>query len=294
MKLTVATRGSTLALTQTESACLWIKNYMPDLEYTFSIIHTAGDKDRTTPLHKMSSNGVFIKEVEQALLAKEADIAIHSAKDLPSHLADGLTLLPVSIHEDARDVLLSKEHCSFLQLRKNATIATSSVRRMACIHSLRPDIRFATIRGNIDTRLRTFAESDYDGILLAAAGLKRLGKESIIDEYLSADTCIPACGQGSLAIEIRAEDKEKFSSLFAIPQTFPDKNLILSRQFLSLCHADCHSPTGFFLEKEENRIHVHAMHGTDIDHCAFTHFSIEREQLKKTPYMAWDRLRGMR
>ena len=294
MKMIVATRGSTLALTQTETACHWIQNHIPEMECSFSIIHTKGDKDRITPLHKMSSNGVFIKEVEQALLSKQADIAIHSAKDLPSHLADGLTLLPVTIHEDARDVLLTKDHCSFHNLKENAIIATSSIRRMACLHANRPDIRFVNIRGNIDTRLKTFMESDYDGMILATAGLKRLGKAEVIDEYLSPSLCIPACGQGSLAIEIRTEDKEKFAAVFALEETFEDKRLRLAREFLVLSKADCHSPTGFYLEKEDNKIHVHAMHGKDTDHCAFAHFTIEENKLEQSPAMAWDKLRGMR
>ena len=293
MKLIIATRGSTLALEQTKTACLYIQKQMPEVECSLSIIHTKGDKDRITPLHKMSSNGVFIKEVEEALLSHKADIAIHSAKDLPSILADGLTLLSSTIHEDARDVLLTKDHCSLNELRQNAIIATSSIRRMACIHNQRPDIRFVNIRGNIDTRLKTFAESNYDGMVLAAAGLKRLGKTEVIDEYLSPSICIPACGQGSIAIEVRMEDREKFAPLFTMQETFEDKRLRLARKFLVLCKADCHSPVGFYLEKEEKHIHVHAMHGQDAEHCAFVHFTIDGKELEKAPQMAWDRLRGM-
>lgn len=293
MKLIVATRGSALALAQTETACLWLKETMPDVDFSLSIIHTKGDKDRKTPLHKMSSNGVFIKEVEEALLTKQADIAIHSAKDLPSRLADGLLLLPVTIHEDARDVLLSKDHCSFNDLKENAIIATSSIRRMACIHALRPDIRFVNIRGNIDTRLNTFEAGNYDGMVLAAAGLKRLGKADLIDDYLSPDLFIPACGQGSIAIEIRKEDKDLFAPFFNKELSFQDIQLSLERKFLQLSNTDCHSPTGFYLEKDGEQIYVHAMHGKGTEHCAFVHFTIPENELEQAPSMAWNTLRGM-
>lgn len=291
MKLIVATRGSSLALAQTESACLFLKNTMPDVDFSLSIIHTAGDKDRKTPLHQMSSNGVFIKEVEEALLSKQADIAIHSAKDLPSRLADGLILLPVTIHEDARDALITKDHCTLKELKENAVIATSSIRRMACIHAVRPDIRFVNIRGNIDTRLNTFREKDYDGIILACAGLKRLHKEDLIDDCLSPSLCIPACRQGSIAIEIRKEDKDRFAPFFHMERSFQDVQLFLAGNFLQLANTDCHSPTGFFLEQEGEFIHVHAMHGSDVEHCAFVHFTISKDELEQAPAMAWDALK---
>ena len=180
-----------------------------------------------------------------------------------------------------------------IQAQKSQYDPKGCIACMACIHALRPDIRFVNIRGNIDTRLNTFEAGNYDGMVLAAAGLKRLGKADLIDDYLSPDLFIPACGQGSIAIEIRKEDKDLFAPFFNKELSFQDIQLSLERKFLQLSNTDCHSPTGFYLEKDGEQIYVHAMHGKDTEHCAFVHFTIPENELEQAPSMAWNTLRGM-
>ena len=172
MKLKIGTRKSKLARIQTELAIHKIQECMPEIETEIIPISTQGDKDKTTPLYAMPQTGVFIKEIEKALINKDIDIAVHSLKDVSSTLDDRLMLIEPFLFEDKRDALITKDHSTLKNLRKNAVLATSSIRRIACIHHVRPDIQFVNIRGNIETRIQKFKEMDIDGIVLAAAGLK--------------------------------------------------------------------------------------------------------------------------
>ena len=193
MKLKIGTRKSKLARIQTELAIHKIQECMPKIETEIIPISTQGDKDKTTPLYAIPQTGVFIKEIEKALINKDIDIAVHSLKDVTSTLDDRLMLIEPFLFEDKRDALITKDHSTLKDLRKNAVLATSSIRRIACIHHIRPDIQFVNIRGNIETRIQKFKEMDIDGIVLAAAGLKRLHLDSLIDEYLDPSMIIPAC-----------------------------------------------------------------------------------------------------
>lgn len=273
MKLKIGTRKSKLARIQTELAIHKIQECMPEIETEIIPISTQGDKDKTTPLYAMPQTGVFIKEIEKALLDKEIDIAVHSLKDVNSILDPRFVLLPI-LFEDKRDALITKDHSTLKNLRKNAVLATSSIRRIACIHHIRPDIQFVNIRGNIETRIQKFKEMDIDGIVLAAAGLKRLHLDSLIDEYLDPSMIIPACGQGTIALEIRKEDKDLFSKLSqSSNQTLETK---IEREFLSLSKAGCHYPIGCYAKFVDDQLQVHACLGETIEDCKFVSMTFDK------------------
>lgn len=278
MKLKIGTRNSKLAMIQTELAIKIIKENIPNLEFEIIPISTRGDQDKTTPLYAMPSTGVFIKEIEKALLDKEIDIAVHSLKDVNSILDPRFVLLPI-LFEDKRDALITKDYSTLKNLRKNAVLATSSIRRMACIHHIRPDIQFVNIRGNIETRIQKFKEMDIDGIVLAAAGLKRLNLDSLIDEYLDPSMIIPACGQGTIALEIRKEDKDLFSKLSqSSNQALETK---IEREFLSLSKAGCHYPIGCYAKFVDDQLQVHACLGETIEDCKFVSMTFDKIEYNK-------------
>lgn len=278
MKLKIGTRNSKLAMIQTELAIKIIKENIPNLEFEIIPISTRGDQDKTTPLYAMPSTGVFIKEIEKALLDKEIDVAVHSLKDVNSILDPRFVLLPI-LFEDKRDALITKNHKTLHTLQKNAIIATSSLRRMACIHHIRPDIQFVNIRGNIETRIKKFKEMDIDGIILAVAGLKRLNLDHQIDEYLDPSMIIPACGQGTIALEIRKEDKDLFSKLSqSSNQALETK---IEREFLSLSKAGCHYPIGCYAKFVDDQLQVHACLGETIEDCKFVSMTFDKIEYNK-------------
>ncbi len=205
--IVIGTRGSTLALWQAEWVQARLKELAPDLSVSLQRIKTSGDKILDVPLAAIGGKGLFVKEIEEALLRKDIDLAVHSLKDVPTVLPAGLALLCVPQREDPRDALLSRGGLRFSELPTGARVGTSSLRRQAQLLHLRPDLRISMLRGNLDTRLRKLKEGEFDAIVLAAAGLKRLGWTEGVTEYLSADTCVPAIGQGALAIEGRSDDR---------------------------------------------------------------------------------------
>lgn len=291
MKLTAATRSSALALAQTGIACRFLQKHMPDAAFAYHTVTTGGDADRSTPLYRMSSAGVFVRGVEQALLRHEADFAVHSLKDMPSALPEELMLMPAGIHEDPRDCLLTRDHGTLMTLPQGAVVATGSIRRMACLHRIRPDLRFVNIRGNVETRIRIFREQGYDALILAAAGLKRLRMDGVIDEYLDPASVIPACGQGTIAIEIRRSDSALFAAPLSQPLADDDFRSSAARAFLRLCGAGCHSPAGFHCSGTD-RLQIHAMYGNDAENCRFVHFETVRSTPEQAAREALARLGG--
>ncbi len=212
-KLIIGTRGSRLALWQAEFVHHNLQKAHSKLEISLEVIKTSGDKLQNVSLTEIGGKGVFTKELEEALLSKRIDIAVHSLKDLPTILPENLAIAAVLPREDARDALvLSKESKisspSIQALPQNAVVGTSSSRRAAQLKFLRPDLQLKDLRGNVDTRLRKLDENDYDAIILAAAGLKRLGFENRISAFLSFAEMLPQVGQGALAIETRCDDAE--------------------------------------------------------------------------------------
>ena len=205
-ELVIGTRGSKLALWQAE----WVHGRLRQLEPCLSVslrrIKTTGDKILDTPLAAIGGKGLFIKEIEDALLRGEIDLAVHSMKDVPTRLPEGLEILAIPEREDPRDALISRDGATLDRLVAGARIGTSSLRRQAQLLNVRPDLSIQILRGNLDTRLRKLEDGEYDGIILAAAGIRRLGWTDRVTEYLSPDVCLPAIGQGALALEGRADD----------------------------------------------------------------------------------------
>lgn len=201
--LTIGSRGSQLALWQAH----WIQSRIQSfgVETRLEIIHTTGDKITDVALSKVGTKGLFTKEIEEALLNRTIDLAVHSLKDMPTDLPEGLTLAAIPEREDPRDALIGR---AIAQLAQGARVGTSSLRRAAQLRALRPDLQIENIRGNLDTRLRKLDEGQYDAIVLASAGLRRLGWENRITELLDPEIMCPAVGQGALAVETRDDNGE--------------------------------------------------------------------------------------
>ena len=205
--LVIGARGSRLAVWQAEWVQVRLKELAPELTVTLQRIKTSGDKILDVPLAAIGGKGLFVKEIEEALLREEIDLAVHSMKDVPTTLPDGLSILCVPAREDPRDVLISRDSCSLDQLPKGSRIGTSSLRRQAQLLHYRPDLHIELLRGNLDTRLRKLHNGEYDAIVLAAAGLMRMGWSNKVTEYLPPEVSLPAIGQGALGLEGRRNDR---------------------------------------------------------------------------------------
>jgi hydroxymethylbilane synthase len=205
--IVIGTRGSKLALWQAE----WVRSLLgavnPALRIELKKIKTTGDKILDVPLAKVGGKGLFVKEIEEAMLRDEVDLAVHSMKDVPTYLPEGLHIGAVLEREDPRDAFISREYPSFRELASGASVGTSSLRRSCQLKSIRPDIEIVSLRGNLDTRLRKLDEGQFDAIILAAAGVKRLGHEDRITETLERDVSLPAIAQGAVGIECRTDDE---------------------------------------------------------------------------------------
>lgn len=207
-EIRIGTRGSALALWQAE----WVKSELekryPAMIVSLKKIKTTGDKILDVPLAKVGGKGLFVKEIEEAMIAGEIDIAVHSMKDVPTVFPEGLHLGAITKREDPRDALISRGLRKFNDLPKGAVIGTSSLRRQAQLMNIRPDLVIYQLRGNVDTRLRKLREGQFDAIILAAAGVKRLGFADNVTEYIPLHISLPAIGQGALGIECRSNDTE--------------------------------------------------------------------------------------
>jgi hydroxymethylbilane synthase len=205
-KVTVATRKSALALAQSRAWMAALRE-QAQVDTEELLVTTTGDRIQDRPLNEVGGKGLFLKEIEEALLAGQADLAIHSLKDVPAQLAAGLIIGCVPKREDPRDAIKTRSGCFFRDLPSGAKVGTSSLRRTVQLRAVRPDLEFVPLRGNIDTRLKRCEEGVIDAVVLAYAGLRRIGRGDEITELLSPDVCLPAVGQGALGIEIRAEDE---------------------------------------------------------------------------------------
>lgn len=251
-RLRVGTRDSILARLQTDLAISSLKESSSDLEFEFEILalKTSGDKILDRPLAELGGQGVFVKELEEALLAGKVDIVVHSLKDMPTVLPDSLHLGAVLKREDARDVLVSNEYSSFEDLPQGARLASSSRRRQAQLKALRRDLEFVDLRGNIQTRLKKLDEGNCQAIVLAAAGLIRLGLEGRICRYFSIDECTPAAGQGALAIECREKDEEIRQLLWQLNDEQAFAASQAERAFLKRLGGGCSVPVGAYARVE--------------------------------------------
>ncbi|MBI5137622.1 MAG: hydroxymethylbilane synthase [Nitrospirae bacterium] len=205
-RLVIATRGSKLALWQANWVKAEIETHFPGTTVELNVIKTTGDRITDVPLAQVGGKGLFVKEIEEALLDRSADLAVHSMKDVPADLPDGLELSAITRREDVRDAFISNHHASLAALPHGARVGSSSLRRRAQIMAARPDLDVRVLRGNVDTRLRKLDQGEFDAILLAAAGMRRLGWADRIREYLSPELCLPAIGQGALGLETRVGD----------------------------------------------------------------------------------------
>ncbi len=245
-ELRIGTRGSRLALFQAN----WVKEKLEQAHSRLSVtlvkIKTTGDKIQDAPLAKIGGKGLFVKEIEEALLAKRIDLAVHSIKDVPTEFPEGLHLAVITKREDPRDAFISREGISLKELLQGAKIGTSSLRRQAQLLHFRGDLQLIPLRGNLDTRLKKLKTLGLDGIVLACAGLKRLGLDEKITEILPTDISLPAIGQGALGIETRVGDEEVEERIGFLND--PDSSIAITaeRAFLKRLGGGCQVPIAAF------------------------------------------------
>ena len=250
----IGTRGSLLARTQTEWVAERLRQANPGLLLETQIIQTTGDLRRDVPFAAVGTKGMFVKEIETALLEGLIDIGVHSLKDMPSVLPDGLELACVPVRENPYDALLSRSGGALSDLPPGAVVGTSSVRRSAQLRHHRPDLIVRELRGNLDTRIRKMDEGEYDAIVLAAAGLNRLGWGDRITELLTSAVCVPAAGQGALALETRAGDAATLIRLSTIHDAESADAIATERAFLAALGGGCSVPAGAHAEVKGDRI----------------------------------------
>ncbi len=262
-KLTIATRGSKLALWQSHHIKGCIESARPDIEVELKIVVTTGDKILDVPLAKIGGKGLFLKEIEEALLAGEAQMAVHSLKDVPTVMPEGLILAAITTREDTKDALLSEQYPSIESLPQGAVVGTSSLRRRMQLMKQRPDLVIKDLRGNVDTRIRKLKEGEFDAIILAAAGINRLGFTTLVNYFspIPLDTMIPSMGQGALGIQTIDEPW-----VLEIAQLLEDAHsrieTTIEREFVDTLQGGCQVPIGVSASVEgEDRVVVRATLG---------------------------------
>ena len=252
MKLTYATRRSQLALAQCRAFVKRLQAAHPELETVELQVVTTGDKIQDRPLSEVGGKGLFVKEIEEALLERRADLAVHSIKDVPGLLPGGLFITCIPTREDPRDVLVSPKHGRLDQLPKGARVGTSSLRRAVSLRAARPDLEIVPLRGNVDTRLRKVDEGEADAIVLARAGLVRLGLEGRATDVLSPEISLPAVGQGALGIECRMDDEVTKGVLVALHDELTSRCVAAERGVMVALEGDCKTPLGAYGERKES------------------------------------------
>jgi len=256
-KLIIGSRGSKLALVQAESVAAQVRQVWPCLEVQIRKIVTEGDRNMAVNIEEAGGVGIFVKALEDALIKCEIDMAVHSLKDLPVLLPDGLGLIAVTERSDPRDVLVASAPIS--RLNPGARIGTSSVRRSAQIRNMRPDLKTVGIRGNVDTRLRKVVSGEVDGIIVAAAAMLRLGRADEITEYLPMDCFVPAAGQGALAIEARHDNKLAADVAASINHVPTWQAVIAERAFLDYLGGGCSAPISCIAVVEDGLLKITGM-----------------------------------
>lgn len=260
-RIAVGTRTSPLSLIQTEEILRPLRAYYPNVEFAIVPIATAGDRHKGAPLLSMA-RGMFAREVETALLDGEIDFAVHSAKDLTTTLPDGLVIAAIGQRLDPRDVLVDRWGLPLNELPPGARIGTSSPRRIAQLKALRPDIEVLPMRGNVGTRMNKAQGDDYDGVVLAAAGILRLGREGEISEYLPPEVCTPEVGQGALAVEARAGDTATIEVLAKADHWPSSVAVRAERAFLAAVGGGCKVPVTAYARLDGGELRILAMAAT--------------------------------
>lgn len=258
-KLTIGTRQSLLALWQSNHIAALLREKYPECEVVLKKIVTKGDRILDVPLAQIGGKGLFTKEIETELADGTIDLAVHSLKDMPTVLPEGLCLTAITERANVGDAFVSNKYDSFEELPLGAVIGTSSLRRKAQLLAARPDLQIMDLRGNVDTRLRKLDEGLYDAIILAAAGLERLGHGDRITALIPPDVCLPAVGQGALAIEARTADDEVRSMLEFLNDLSTKQSTDAERAFLGLLEGGCQVPIGVHADVAGEQIKIEAI-----------------------------------
>jgi len=261
-ELKIGTRGSQLALFQAN----WVKDQLgkayPDLNVTLIKIKTTGDKIQDVPLAKIGGKGLFVKEIEESLLQKKIDLAVHSIKDVPTEFPQGLHLSAITKREDPRDVFISRDGRTLKNLPAGAKIGTSSLRRQAQLLHFRNDFELIPLRGNLDTRLKKLRTMSLDGIVLALAGVRRLGLEETVTEIIPADISLPAIGQGALGIETRMDDKDVEGQIRFLNDRDSSISVTAERAFLKKLEGGCQVPLAAYARPTGKTLHIDGLVGS--------------------------------
>lgn len=257
--LKIGTRQSLLALWQSNHIAACLRKKYPECEVVLKKIVTKGDRILDVPLAQIGGKGLFTKEIEEDLLSGEVDLAVHSLKDMPTVLPEGLCLTAITERANVGDAFVSNEYSCFAELPLGAVVGTSSLRRKAQLLAARPDLTIRDLRGNVDTRLRKLDEGLYDAVILAAAGLERLGHGDRIKDVIPSDVCLPAVGQGALAIECRTDDAEVRQMLDFLNDMPTVHATNAERAFLGLLEGGCQVPIGVHADVEGDKIKIEAI-----------------------------------
>ena len=257
--LKIGTRQSLLALWQSNHIAACLRKKYPECEVVLKKIVTKGDRILDVPLAQIGGKGLFTKEIEEDLLSGEVDLAVHSLKDMPTVLPEGLCLTAITERANVGDAFVSNKYNSFAELPLGAVVGTSSLRRKAQLLAARPDLTIRDLRGNVDTRLRKLDEGLYDAVILAAAGLERLGHGDRIKDVIPSSVCLPAVGQGALAIECRTNDAEVRQMLDFLNDMPTVHATNAERAFLGLLEGGCQVPIGVHADVEGDKIKIEAI-----------------------------------
>jgi hydroxymethylbilane synthase len=260
-RVAVGSRNSPLSRVQTDEILAPLRKLHPDVTFDFVPISTGGDRDKSAPLLSLG-RGIFVKEIEARLLNGDIDFAVHSAKDVPALLPEGLELAALGPRQDPRDVIIDRWSAPFAELPEGACIGTSSPRRAAQLKSIRPDLEIKPIRGNVGTRVDKASSDEYDGVVLAAAGLLRLGMGGRISGYLSPDICTPDAGQGALAVEARASDDEILELLATVDHGPTNVTVTAERAFVEAVGGGCQVPVAAYATLDGAQLRISAMAAT--------------------------------
>jgi hydroxymethylbilane synthase len=260
--LKIGTRGSALALTQTHWVADRIKQRYPEMEIAIVVIKTKGDIMQDVSLAKIGGKGVFVKEIEDALLRGDVDIAVHSIKDVPAELPEGLHIGTVPEREDPRDVLIAKDNWKIESLPRGARIGTGSLRRGMQMRNLLPDVQIVPLRGNLDTRIRKIESEDLDGVIVAAAGIRRMGWVHRVSQFIPAEVMLPAVGQGALGIEMRTGDRSMKEMLVFLNHSATGMEVGAERSFLQRLGGGCQLPIAAYAKIRSDELTLRGLVGS--------------------------------
>ena len=279
----IATRKSQLALWQAEFVGKRLQECHPGLEFELVTMTTQGDRVLDAPLAKIGGKGLFVKELEQSMMRQESDIAVHSMKDVPVELPEGLHIPVILEREDPRDAFVSNDYDSLEALPQGAVVGTSSLRRRCQLAELRPDLKILELRGNVNTRLAKLDQGDYQAIILASAGLKRLGMQERIRETLAPQVMLPAIAQGAIGIECRQGDSEVESLLAALDDQKTHTRILAERAMNARLQGGCQVPIGGYAEIEQGVIVIRGLvgrpDGSEVVHGVISGRPVDGEEL---------------